>query len=292
MFGWPAGSSFSPVNEKMRVFKLFIKYIIRLGPLNFFDYLYQRFIKKKKLLQIKVPGLGDTVAVRNHTSDIPLFANIFMLREYNVPLAEPVKTIIDCGANIGLASLYFISEFPNAKIIAIEPEGNNYHLLKRNLKSYKNVTCINKGVWSTSTNLEVINTNHGNHAFMVKESAISSERSIKAISIGDIINEFQLSEIDILKIDRTFINSMRENKKDLNLVTGIVALAHNLGLKVVAEGVEHIEELKLLRIMSVEYIQGYYFSRPLSFEAACYFLTENQISALTENQISMTKAVC
>jgi len=97
---------------------------------------------------------------------------------------------------------------------------------------------------------------------------------------------------DILKIDRTFINSMRENKKDLNLVTGIVALAHNLGLKVVAEGVEHIEELKLLRIMSVEYIQGYYFSRPLSFEAACSFLIENQISVFNENQISVTKAIC
>lgn len=201
MFGWPAGSSFSLVNEKMRVFKLFIKYIIRLGPLNFFDYLYQRFIKKKKLLQIKVPGLSDKVSIRNHTSDIPLFANIFILREYNVPLDGQVKTIIDCGANIGLASLYFISKFPNAEIIAIEPEENNYQLLKHNLESYENVRCLNKGVWSTSTNLEVINANHGNHAFMVKESSISSERSIEAVSIDDILNEFQLSEIDILKID-------------------------------------------------------------------------------------------
>ncbi len=83
---------------------------------------------------------------------------------------------------------------------------------------------------------------------------------------------------DILKIDRTFISSMRQNKKDLNLVTGIVALAHNLGLKVVAEGVEHTDEVRLLKVMGVDYIQGYYFSRPLPFKSACSFITENNVS--------------
>jgi FkbM family methyltransferase len=185
----------------LRILNLFIKYTFRLGPINFFDYLFQRFIKKNNLLNIKVPGLPDKIYLRNYTSDIPLFANIFMLREYDVSLDGEVKTIIDCGANIGLASLFFLSKFKDCRIIAIEPEINNFRLLNNNLKNYDNVTCINKGVWNVSTYLEITNPDSGNHAFIVKETASRSGKAIKAISIEDIIKDFQLSAIDILKID-------------------------------------------------------------------------------------------
>ncbi|HEV2775461.1 MAG TPA: EAL domain-containing protein [Solirubrobacteraceae bacterium] len=68
---------------------------------------------------------------------------------------------------------------------------------------------------------------------------------------------------DTLKIDRSFISTMHEEEGHDAIVRGIVALAHNLGMQVVAEGIEHPEQLALLRSIGCEYGQGYLFARPM-----------------------------
>ena len=70
--------------------------------------------------------------------------------------------------------------------------------------------------------------------------------------------------IDILKIDRSFISNMREGDSGKAMVAAIISLAHALNLKVVAEGVETEEELAILKEYDCEFVQGYYFSKPLS----------------------------
>jgi len=69
--------------------------------------------------------------------------------------------------------------------------------------------------------------------------------------------------IDILKIDRSFIMDVHKSSDSAAIVTAISALAHSLKLGVVAEGVEQIEELNFLAALSCNYIQGYFFSKPL-----------------------------
>ncbi|MCP4658408.1 MAG: EAL domain-containing protein, partial [bacterium] len=73
--------------------------------------------------------------------------------------------------------------------------------------------------------------------------------------------------IDSLKIDRSFVLGMSSDQENLEIVRAIVALAHNLGLKVTAEGVETVEQLAQLRALGCEYAQGYLFAKPLSPEA-------------------------
>ncbi|MDX6690552.1 MAG: hypothetical protein QOG15_2009 [Solirubrobacteraceae bacterium] len=68
---------------------------------------------------------------------------------------------------------------------------------------------------------------------------------------------------DTLKIDRSFISTMHEDEAHRALVRGIVALAHNLGMQVVAEGIEHPQQAAILRSIGCEYGQGYLFARPL-----------------------------
>jgi EAL domain-containing protein (putative c-di-GMP-specific phosphodiesterase class I) len=68
---------------------------------------------------------------------------------------------------------------------------------------------------------------------------------------------------DTLKIDRSFIGTMHEEEGQNAIVRGIVALAHNLGMHVVAEGIEQPEQLALLRSIGCEYGQGYLFARPM-----------------------------
>ncbi|MFC7687125.1 EAL domain-containing protein [Ureibacillus sp. GCM10028918] len=70
--------------------------------------------------------------------------------------------------------------------------------------------------------------------------------------------------VDTLKIDRSFIVNIREGESGIAMVAAIIALAHALKLKVVAEGVETNEEMEILKQYNCEYVQGYYFSKPLN----------------------------
>ena len=72
--------------------------------------------------------------------------------------------------------------------------------------------------------------------------------------------------VNTVKIDKSFVRDMNSNSSDLALVGAIIAMARSLGLEVVAEGVENLAQLKLLRQMNCRNIQGYYFSRPVALD--------------------------
>ena len=78
---------------------------------------------------------------------------------------------------------------------------------------------------------------------------------------------------DVLKIDRSFVNKLTQNDESARLVQTIVTMAHGLGLRVVAEGVETVEQLEHLRGLGCEYAQGFYFAKPLETDAVAEFLT-------------------
>lgn len=72
--------------------------------------------------------------------------------------------------------------------------------------------------------------------------------------------------IDVLKIDRTFVNGIPSDRDDTAISTAIVVLAHSMELKVIAEGVEKSEQIAFLQSLQCDEIQGFYFSRPLNAE--------------------------
>ena len=79
-------------------------------------------------------------------------------------------------------------------------------------------------------------------------------------------------DFDILKIDMSFIRKIGENPKTKSIVHSIIGMAHEIGIKTVAEGVETEEQISFLRQSGCDYIQGYYYSKPLPEEEFVEFL--------------------
>ena len=88
--------------------------------------------------------------------------------------------------------------------------------------------------------------------------------------------------LNALKIDLLFVSQMLESEQDAIIVSSTVNLAHNLGLKVVAEGVENRETLERLREMGCDQAQGYFISRPMTLKATDRWIREEGWSEVAE----------
>ncbi len=118
------------------------------------------------------------------------------------------------------------------------------------------------------------------------EANIAKLQSVRDIGVEVAIDDFgtgysSLSYIaklpvNTLKIDRAFIINMTSRPDDLSIVSTIIALAHSLKLKVVAEGVETEEQAKLLRLLGCDEMQGYLFSPAVPAERIESFLKEKK----------------
>ncbi len=80
--------------------------------------------------------------------------------------------------------------------------------------------------------------------------------------------------VDVLKIDRSFIEDMLESEEAMEVVWAIVTLAHNMGKRIVAEGIENTQQKDLLQTMRCDFGQGFLLGRPCSAEAAAALLDE------------------
>ena len=83
--------------------------------------------------------------------------------------------------------------------------------------------------------------------------------------------------IDTLKIDRSFVTNLESNSENREIVRTIMGLARNLGMDVIAEGTETIEEVSYLKSVNCEFAQGYFFSRPVDSEKAEMLLSEHRV---------------
>ncbi|NPA73060.1 MAG: EAL domain-containing protein, partial [Gammaproteobacteria bacterium] len=93
------------------------------------------------------------------------------------------------------------------------------------------------------------------------------------------LKKFPLS---ILKIDKSFVDGLPKNDDDVSIAHAIVTLSHSLNMRVVAEGVETVEQLNFLTELGCDFVQGYYISRPIKIEALEAWLAnhENGLSSL------------
>ena len=146
----------------------------------------------------RVEGLRNRVAIRVADSDIYEFTQ--SLGRGHEPLSLPFepRTIVDAGANVGYTVLRFFKQFPNARIIAIEPDTVNLRQLSKNCTGYGNLVVEQAALWSHPCRLTIRDPDVPSNAFVVEEREAGE---IAAVSIPDIMERHRLETIDLLKVD-------------------------------------------------------------------------------------------
>ncbi len=114
---------------------------------------------------------------------------------------RPIRTIIDGGANIGDETARFYLHHPEAQIVAVEAEQENFRMLEKNFGEVSRVRLIHGGLWSSDGDLRVVPAASGNREAFRVDMAPPGHGDIKASSIPAIMEMMQWREIDILKLD-------------------------------------------------------------------------------------------
>ncbi|MCX3263634.1 FkbM family methyltransferase [Pedobacter agri] len=197
-----------------------IKYSNHLQPkkneiLNLFSRGYE-VNSHNNLLIVKKENIPFSFTIRPLSSDGTVLSQIWEHQEY-IHLIEIIKkynyidrvsVIVDAGANIGLTSFFFNHFFPTAKIIAIEPDKENYRMLVKNMELndiFNNtILTFNNALWINNSDQLIISNSFrdGNHWSKTVEISKQQEDYVIPITLKEIINMDGIDhKIDILKID-------------------------------------------------------------------------------------------
>lgn len=155
----------------------------------------------------KWDGSEHAINLRLPGVDVYTYEQIFIDEEYKFETAYAPKNIIDAGANIGLTAIYLTNKYPNARIIAIEPESSNFALLKANVAAYPNITPIQAALWDKNEKINLVDPGLGEWGYMT-EGTDEAEKieadmrhAVDALTVDKIMEMFNLDHVDILKVD-------------------------------------------------------------------------------------------
>lgn len=149
-------------------------------------------------IRTPAPGLASPVRLRPGTSDLDVYLQVFDWAEYDIDISDP-KIIVDAGANIGLAAVFFASRYPQAHILAIEPDLGNVAVLEINTRPYPNVEVVQAGLWGRRARLRIENPDDSKWGFRVVET--DEPGGIEALSVPDLMAHLGIDWIDVLKMD-------------------------------------------------------------------------------------------
>jgi FkbM family methyltransferase len=144
--------------------------------------------------------------IRRGTSDLQVFDQIFVECEYRcLDDLTQVDLIIDCGANVGYSSAYFLSRFPNSRIVAVEPDPENFAMLSRNLAPYgRRVNLVHAGIWSHATRLGFVDEPYRDGREWTKQVRVAEpgdKAHIDGVDIETLLLSSGQDRISILKVD-------------------------------------------------------------------------------------------
>jgi FkbM family methyltransferase len=180
------------------------KHIHVFGPLGILYWVVSRvakFFHKEQQVRAKIPQSKETtVSIRLGTSDLDVFHETFVEELLRVEPKQPVAFVIDGGAYVGYTTLYFALRYPNARVVAVEPEITNYRCLVKNTRACSNVMPLNAALWGSRSGVELVDAKRGKWGFFVQPAA-NPGSALVSLTIPDILKRFKAKRISILKLD-------------------------------------------------------------------------------------------
>jgi FkbM family methyltransferase len=169
---------------------------------------------KKSQFETKIPEFGP-ITIRTNSSDAAVVLQVFGNRDYELGqfrqfarvqarYAEICKSgkspiIIDAGANIGAASIWFGRKFPKARILAVEPDPENAICCRLNTRNYSNIEVIEAAIGSSSGNA-TLNYKTG-EAWSIRSERNNAGSGIRIITVKELVRPFSQENLFIVKVD-------------------------------------------------------------------------------------------
>ena len=150
---------------------------------------------------LSVPGIPSKLHVRANDSDLVMFEQVFVNRDYDFDLGFEPATIIDAGANAGYAARFFHRKYPKARIVAIEPDSDNLETLRLNTGDIPLVRAVRGGLWSSRQLLRVADADAPKCMISLKAAGDSGLETIQGYDIADVLRMADAEVIDLLKVD-------------------------------------------------------------------------------------------
>jgi len=187
-----------------------------------------------------------------------------------IPIAEETGLISRIGEWVLREACSQVKKWQsiNLDLIKVSVNLSSQQFLKSDLTGFVKDTLSKTGLHPEYLELEITERMTMEVDYAIKTLRELNDLGIK-ISIDDFgtgyssLSYLKKFPIDYLKIDKSFVMDIMNDESDANIVGTIISMAHNLGLKVIAEGVEDKEQLRFLQLRNCDFVQGYYFSRPI-----------------------------
>ena len=210
-----------------------------------------------------------------------------------IPLAEDTGLIVAVGDWVLKEACHqlktWLHKFPEAANLKMSINLASHQIREPDVLEKLDVILAETGIDGNSIRLEITESTLMDQG----EQTINKLAQLRARNIQLSIDDFgqgysSLSylhrfPINILKIDRAFVNQMTEGGENIEIVRTITMLAHTLNMSVVAEGVETQQQVEILKKLGCEFGQGYLFSRPLTAQAAEQVVA-NSVEAIAISQ--------
>ena len=151
----------------------------------------------KRFQESSVTFLGKSLKFSDNEAFIGMINEIFVKKNYMFNSENDAPVIIDCGANIGLSTIFFKQIYPKSKIFCFEPDPKIFEMLKYNLTqfNYNDIQIFNKAVWIKNEKLSFQTDNSWGGKIVSNE--FENSINIDAIDLSSFLNQ----KVDFLKID-------------------------------------------------------------------------------------------
>jgi EAL domain-containing protein (putative c-di-GMP-specific phosphodiesterase class I) len=203
-----------------------------------------------------------------------------------IPLAEETGLIVDIDRLMLRASCVQLAEwrarFPELGPLTVSTNLSGVSFRRNDAVSHLQALLAERRLPSDAVHIELTET----EIMEDTEAAMAVLSDLRALGVQLVMDDFGTGyssfsylhrlPLQVLKIDRAFVSRLGVSRSDFDIVKTMVVLAHNLGIRVVAEGVETAEQLALLREMGCDRAQGFFIAQPLTAAAATGLLASKR----------------